>query len=131
MEENQYAWVYTLAPDYVVLTREFLLELAKKLKELDRSRQGTIDWLDRRLFHDLDRRVYLHGGEQLVIHRDIIDEAYGWSDEYRWNTDVKRLASEHPQRAPNRSLLLRLNLWDLAFKIGGDPIVLDDGSVSA
>lgn len=116
------ARVFILAPQTQVLTREFLRELARKMEALKLSRLKSIDWLDRRLFHDLKTPVEHSDGRPFNVHRDIIEEAYGWSDEYRWNTDIKRHAKVMPKRAPNKSLLLRLYLWDIAFKVAGDPV---------
>jgi len=124
MPEFNNAWTYVLAHEDVVLTREFVHQLAKKMKGLNLSRQKSANWLDQRLFHDLDAPVHLPGGEPRVIHLNIIEEAFGGTDEYRWLTDVKRFASDYPERAPNKRNLLRLQLLDLAFKVADNPTIL-------
>jgi len=122
MPKEDYNWTYVLTAKRIVLTREFTHELAKKMRDLNLSRQKSIDWLDQKLFHELDAPVHLIGGKEFHVYPGIYEDAYGESFEYRWNTDIKRHADCLPQRAPNKSLLLRLWLWDLAFKVADDPI---------
>ncbi|MEO1149677.1 MAG: hypothetical protein AAFW83_01690 [Pseudomonadota bacterium] len=122
MPDHKKAFVYVIAPVSRIRTKELMYQTALKINALKRSRLGTTDWLHVRLFEELDVPVYKPYGVHVDIHRDIIDEAYGWTDEFRWNSDVKKFVEKYPQRKPNWHLMPRLELWDLAFKIMNDPI---------
>jgi hypothetical protein len=113
----------------VIETNETLLSilyfwmLAVRIAGLGLSRLGTTAWLDEKLFCWPGEIVYADG-TPFRVYEDIIDDAYGWEESYSWNTNVKRIAVSGPKRRPNRNLLLRLQLWDAAFKIDADPIIL-------
>lgn len=115
---------YILAAEKIIRTRQRYQALGKSMSNLGLSRQKSIDWLDQKLFHELDRPVFHAHGEEFHIYPGIYEDAYFGSFDYRWNSDVKVFADLMPQRAPNKNLLLRLWLWDLAFKVDGNPIHL-------
>ncbi|MFT6660687.1 MAG: hypothetical protein ACJA0K_000664 [Maricaulis maris] len=112
-----------LATDDELLSMEFFRALARRVKELDRSRLGTTAWLDEKLFC-WPGDIFNADGTELILYEDIVDEAYGWEESFSWNTNVKVFAERPPKRRPNRAILLRLKLWDAAFKIDADPICL-------
>lgn len=115
--------------DPIVLeTNETLLSilyfwmLAIRIAGLGLSRLGATAWLDEKLFCWPGEIVYADG-TPFRLYEDIIDDAYRWEESYSWNTNVKRIAVCGPKRCPNRNLLLRLQLWDAAFKIDADPVL--------
>ena len=59
-----------------------------------------------------------------MINDETIDRAYGRDEGGTWNSNVKVFATRRPQRRPAQKMLLRLQLWDAAFKIAGRPIGL-------
>lgn len=125
MLDNNHFREIVLECESLILTREFVHELAKKIEAQKLSRQKSIGWLDEKLFHELKLRVFHANGAEFHVYPGIYEDAYFGSMDYRWNTDIKAFADRMPQRAPNKKLLLRLWLWDLAFKIDGNPIVLN------
>ena len=117
--------VYLIMPSEILLTAVYTQLLAQKIKALGLSRQGLIDWLDQKIFHELDAPVYLHRGEKFIIYPGIYEDAFFGSMDYRWGTDIKFFSDRMPQRAPNKRLELRYQLFDLAFKVNGNPIKLN------
>jgi len=107
-----------------VLTGIFVRQIGIRIKALGLSRLKTTDWLYDTLWN-WDGHVLDSNGANLLRHADVVDLAYGNEESFRWNTDVKRFAEKPPIRAPRASLALRLQLWDAAFKIAGDPILPD------
>ena len=114
-----------LALDKELLTPEYFWALARKIDALGLSRLGTTAWLDEKLFC-WPGEVLNADGSLFQLHEDIIDDAYGWEESFSWNSNVKKIAGSGPKRRPNTRLLLRLQLWDAAFKIDADPIILPD-----
>ncbi|MEL6692375.1 MAG: hypothetical protein AAFQ12_04995 [Pseudomonadota bacterium] len=117
-------FVYLITPSDILLTPGYTQLLAQKIRALGCSRQGLIDWLDQKLFHELDAPIYLHTGEEFIVYPGIYEDAFFGSMDYRWGTDIKAYSDRMPLRAPNKCLELRYQLFDLAFKIDGDPIGL-------
>lgn len=134
MEQKNYITPIMLAPVEELLSGEFLVALAERFVEKEFSRLGAIDWLDERLFCwpgdivEADGTPFvLYTGERepfKVQGPSIIEVAYDFEETYSWNSNVQKFATCPPRRRPNTSLLLRLKLWDAAFKIDADPIVL-------
>ena len=114
-----------LASDGELLSRGFFRQLASKIKQLELSRFGATAWLDEKLFC-WPGEILNADGTVFQLHEDIIDDAYGWEESFSWNSNVKKIANSGPKRRPNTRLLLRFQLWDAAFKIDADPIILPD-----
>ena len=104
---------------------EYFAALARKIDALGLSRLGTTAWLDEKLFC-WPGQILNADGTPFRLYEDIIEDAYGWEESFSWNSNVKKLAANGPKRRPNANLLLRLQLWDAAFKIDADPIILPD-----
>jgi hypothetical protein len=114
-----------LASNEELLTIEYFWALACKIDALGLSRLGTTAWLDERLFC-WPGEILNADGTVFQLHEDIIDDAYGWEESFSWNSNVKKIVVSGPKRRPNTRLLLRFQLWDAAFKIDADPIILPD-----
>lgn len=113
--------------DEVLLSRAFIVALATKLVAYGFSRMGGFIWLMETIldYHDDGGRIYDGGGVRIEIHPDIVEDAFFWDLSFTWITAVKVFAHREAQRNPQERLLPRLRLFDAAFKIKGDPIVLD------
>jgi hypothetical protein len=112
-----------LASDQELMTIAFYWALALRILALGLSRLGTTAWLDQKLFC-WPGDIFNADGTRFTLYEDIIEDAYFWEESYSWNTNVKKLAKRGPNRNPQKRLLLRFKLWDAAFKIDADPIVL-------
>ena len=122
-----------LALDEELRTKEWMMELARRFVAHDFSRHGAISWLDQRLFC-WPGLILFSDGKQLKLRADdenpfspkpgTIQQAYGVDTSYAWNTNIKVFADRPMMRNPNWALLPRLRLWDAAFKIDADPIIL-------
>jgi hypothetical protein len=110
-----------VASDAILLTKEYVHRLAKKLKGMRISRQRTTDWL-LAIIYAWEGRILDGNGNNLAVPEDVIDRLYGNDLSCSWNSAVKRFAQNPPKRKPKRTLLLRLQFFDAAFKISGQPI---------
>ncbi len=106
-----------------LMTREYYWALSRSIKTLGLSRLGATAWLDQKLFC-WPGDILNADGTSFVLYEDIIEDAYFWEESFSWNSAVKRIAKTGPKRGPQKRLLLRFKLWDAAFKIDADPIVL-------
>lgn len=108
----------------VLLTRDYLAALAKAMTKLDLSRRAVPDWLADTIFGWIeDGGIILDGeGQEIAVHDDIIDDAHGEDGSFQWVSAQRRRVANPPKRKPRQSLLLRLQLYDAAFRIVGRPI---------
>jgi hypothetical protein len=105
-----------------LLSLDFIEGLAQRIVELDLSRVKSTDWLACKIYN-FDGTIFDWSGRPLYLGLDVVDRAYGDDESCSWNSEVKRFASEPPKRRPRHSILLRLALWDAAFKIVGKPVL--------
>lgn len=108
----------------VLLTRDYLFALATAMTTLDLSRRAVPDWLADTIFGWVeDGGVILDGeGREIVIHADIIDDAHGEDGSFQWVSAQRQRVANPPRRKPRQSMLLRLQLYDAAFRIAGRPV---------
>lgn len=108
----------------VLLTRDYLFALAKAMTALDLSRRAVPDWLADTIFGWVeDGGVVLDGdGREIPVHADIIDDAHGEDGSFQWVSAQRQRVANPPRRGPRQSMLLRLQLYDAAFRIVGRPI---------
>jgi len=113
-----------IAPKAVLLSVDYIHALAANVSELGLSRRKTPDWLAETLFGFLaDGGQVLTGeGELLDLHDCVVDDAHGDDASFEWISAQKRRVANPPRRAPRRSMLLRLQLYDAAFRIVGKPV---------
>lgn len=113
-----------------LLTKEYVFKLAQAMVALDLPRRAVPDWLAETLFSwVMNGGVILDGnGLEIVIRDDTIDKAHGNDGSFHWISALRQRVSNPQQRNPRRSLLLRFQLYDAAFRIAGRPIFLVDSS---
>ncbi|HEY9579660.1 MAG TPA: hypothetical protein VIR65_07310 [Rhizorhapis sp.] len=114
--------VVTIEPDKVLLSRDFLHRLGRRVGELELSRMKSTDWLATVLY-GWDGVILDADGNPFEIDDEMIDFSYGRDASGSWNTEVKKFGQRMPSRRPRKSLKLRLQLWDAAFKIVGKPVM--------
>jgi hypothetical protein len=116
--------------DIYMATRERLLSLdciegiAIRVVELKLSRLGSTSWLAHTIY-SFEGTIFDWNGvalDQSESGPDYIEDAYGFDEACTWNSAVRKFAHVRPVRRPRESMLLRLGLWDAAFKIIGQPI---------
>ncbi|AZI37887.1 hypothetical protein NT2_13_00720 [Caenibius tardaugens NBRC 16725] len=113
-------------PTIRVHPRERLLSLdaidglAECLNVLNLPRRKVVEWLTDTLYGWIEQGgVVLSGeGEAIDIYPGIIDDAHGDDGSAVWISEQRRRAGHVPQRRPRQSMLLRLQLYDAAFRIG-------------
>lgn len=110
----------TTEPAEVLLSIDYLMALALRLQQLGLSRLRTADWLADVLSGS--RFMHTAEGDLIELHDEILDDAYGDDQSFTWNSSVKAFARRRPLRRPKRSMLLRMQLFDLGFKVLGQPI---------
>src|SRR3546814_3940365 len=114
--------VVTIEPDKVLLSRDCLQCLGRRVGELELSRMKSTDWLAT-VLDEWDGVILNAGGNPFEIDDEMIDFSYGRDASGSWNTEVKKFGQRMPSRRPRKSLKLRLQLWDAAFKIVGKPVM--------
>lgn len=116
--------------DIYMETRERLLSLdciegiAIRMTQLGKSRIENTKWLNN-FVQDHKGRIFDWDGIELDFSEDgpdYVEDAYGNDLACTWNSEVKRFAVVPPKRKPRQSLLLRLALWELAFRHNDMPI---------
>jgi len=126
--ENEIIGIYVeedswlLSPEYKHLLAKRLVSLRIKKKPL--SRQSTTDWLSDVInqFCEDGGTIYDEDGDEIIIYDEIFDDAYFDDPSFSWNSDVRRFARKMPKRRSSDRLILRLQLFDAAFRIIGEPI---------
>jgi len=113
-----------VAADHVLLSIDAIEKLANAVVALNLSRRKTPDWLADVIFGWIENGGVILDpeGNEIDIHDEIIDDAHGSDPSLRCIDDLKRKAKERPVRKPKMSMLLRLQLYDAAFKIIDKPI---------
>lgn len=89
-------------------------------QEKDLSRRGIPDWIAHVTYNFLyeDKgRILWPVGRVFEIGDETIDLAFGDDGSFRWLSDFLSFASQPPKQKPQRRVLTRLRLIDLAFRI--------------
>lgn len=107
-----------LANENILLSREYKMSLAQRLIQMELSRMKTADWLYETL-NNYEGTIYINRNYILRVHDDLIELAFGNDEAFTYATDIKRFADRMPERRTSRSQLLRLHVFDAAFKILG------------
>lgn len=103
---------------------DYVVALAVLIKALGLSRQGTTNWL-MSIIYAFDERggeIRDGTGRRIVVTPDMEDSIFGEDLSRAWCTNVKRFATRRPQRRPKEHLLLRLQMFDFAFRVVGTPV---------
>lgn len=116
-----------VAPKAVLLSIGFIWGLAKSIRDLGLSRRKTPDWLADVIHGWIASggTIIDEDGVELDIYPGIIDDAHGEDGSFAWVAEQKRRADERPRRRPRLSLLLRLQLYEIAFRIIGQDVVIE------
>jgi len=112
-----------------LLSLDAVYGLADCLNDLDMPRRKVVEWLTDTLYGWIeDGGVVLSGeGEVIDIYPGIIDDAHGEDGSAIWISEQRRRAANPPQRKPRQSMLLRMQLYDAAFRIGTGRSIIPDG----
>ncbi|WP_300532427.1 hypothetical protein [Maricaulis sp.] len=128
--ETQAAWysyedAIQLADDEVFLSAEFLNQLAQHVVTLNMSRRKMAEWIAEHL-NALDGAydVFDGNGRWMDFHDEILSEAFGDDESFKYLSDVLRYAERPATRKPSDFMLLRFQLLAIAFLREGDPITL-------
>jgi hypothetical protein len=102
--------------------------LADCLNVLNLPRRQVVEWLTDTLYGWVEQGGVVMSGEGDIIdiYPGIIDDAHGEDGSAIWISEQRRRAANPPQRRPRQTMLLRLQLYDAAFRIGmGRSIIAD------
>jgi len=108
-----------------LLSLDAIYGLASGLNELGLSRRKVPDWLADTLYLWVEQGGTILSGEgtKIPIYPGIVDDAHGEDGSYIWISEQMRRCS--PSRRPRQTILLRLQLYDAAFRIAlGRTIVM-------
>ena len=105
------------------MSPDYKQALAKRLVMDCMTRMGGFIFLMNRIldFADQGGRLVNEHGAAIYIHPDVVEEAYGYELSFSWTTDIKGFAARKPCRQSPGKHLLRLHLWDAAYKLAGGP----------
>lgn len=114
-----------LAADEVFLSAAFLNQLTIHLVRRPMSRRQRAEWISNHL-NALDGKydVFDGNGQWMDFHDEIVSEAFGHDESFKYLSDVLRYAKNAATRRPSRSMLLRFQLLAIAFLREGNPIIL-------
>ena len=104
--------------------------LSERLTLLPTSRRGTLDWMADTLHGWIEAGgVVLDGeGGEIDIYPGIIDDAHGEDGSGEWISAQRKRRGNPPRRRPRQTMLLRLQLYDAAFRIAfGTSIIIEEG----
>lgn len=103
-----------------LLSLDAVYGLADCLNVLNLPRRQVVEWLTLTLYGWIENDgVVMSGeGEVIDIYPGIIDDAHGEDGSAIWISEQRRRAANPPQRRPRQSMLLRMQLYDAAFRIG-------------
>lgn len=113
-----------------LLSLDAVYGLADCLNDLDIPRRKVVEWLTDTLYDWVGNDGVVIGGEGEVIeiYPGIIDDAHGEDGSAIWISEQRRRAANPPQRRPRQSMLLRMQLYDAAFRIAMGRSILPDVS---
>lgn len=93
--------------------------LADCLNALNLPRRQVVEWLTDTLYGWVEKGGVVVSGEGDIIdiYPGIIDDAHGEDGSAVWISEQRRRAANPPQRRPRQTMLLRMQLYDAAFRI--------------
>lgn len=117
-----------MAPRQVLLSIAFIEALAEAVRSLGLTRRPMVEWLAAVLTSWVAAGgVILNwNGDPIYLHDDLMEVAHGDDPSVTCMSDLMAIYPGTRQRRPRHTMLLRLGLYDAAFKIIGRPIVVDD-----
>ena len=112
--------VIILTPDCVLRTRNAYGRMAGKAAEIIRleglSRRRFADWLVETVF-GFEGRILWPDGTAFAGKDSLVDEVIGGDDSGRWVSALLALADAPPRQRPQKRIVERLRMIDLAFQI--------------
>lgn len=118
--------VIQLAVDEVFLSKEFVTELGLQLIELKKvtlkGRRFVPNFQTDEFWKREGLKVVDGKGKEVVLHPEIITEAFGEDESFRYLSDLAHRAYVPMRRRPNKKMLLRYQLLSLAFYLAGTPV---------
>ncbi len=85
-------------------------------QEKDLSRREIPNWLAH-VIYEYDGRILWPVGRVFEIEDETIDLAFGDDGSFRWLSAFLTFASEPPKQKPQKRVIMRLRLIDVAFRI--------------
>ena len=105
-----------VAGDQELVKVSHFRRLAIATAALELSRREIPNWMADVIF-GFEGSVLWPNGTLFPLHDTVIDEAFNNEGSFRWLSDFMRFADCPPRQAPQRRVLARLRLIDLAFRI--------------
>ena len=118
VEEDK--WLLSAGYKHILAQRLVGLEFESKPV----SRRTTTNWLADTIFKFCEGggKIYDEDGDEIIIYDEVFEDAYFDDLAHSWNSAVRRFARKMPKRRSPDRLILRLQLFDAAFRIEGTPI---------
>jgi hypothetical protein len=110
-----------------LLSLDAIYGLADRLNELNLPRRQVIEWLTDTLYGWIaDGGIILSGeGEEIDIYPGIVDDAHGDDPSCIWISEQRRRMSSPPKRRLKQGMLLRMQIYDAAFRIANDRSIVE------
>lgn len=108
-----------VAMDWQLRRISHVQRLAMATAALDLSRREIPNWVTAEICNHLVRngRICWTDGSEFPISDCIVDDAFNNDGSYRWLSDFLRFANSAPRQRPQKRVIARLRLIDLAFRI--------------
>ncbi len=112
--------VIQVSPDWVLRKPNFGQKLTKGTKAIMDvhclSRRDFADWLADTIF-GFEGRIVGPDGRPFPVTDTLIDDAFNGDGSFRWLSDFLRLADNPPKQRPQRRVLSRYRIIELALRI--------------
>lgn len=113
--DNHAPGTLVVACDHALSQKSFVRRLALALKASKLSRRKTLDWMADVIFLQHDTLIIWPDGRIFDVSDTDIDDLFGVDG--RWLSEFIKLADTDLKQRPQKRVLARLRLLDLAFKI--------------
>lgn len=113
--DNHAPGVIVVACDHALSQKSYVRRLAMALKALGLSRRAVLDWMADAIFLHHEGSIVGPDGQTFDVSDTDIDDLFGTDG--RWLSEFIKLADTGLKQQPQKRILMRLRLLDLAFKI--------------
>lgn len=96
--------------------RRMAVATAALLAQTALSRRGFANWLTDVIF-EYEGAIVCPDGRPFAVTDTLVDDAFNNDGSFRWLSDFIRFADKEPRQSPQRGILARLRVIDLAFRI--------------
>lgn len=116
--------VITVAPREVLLTRDYIDDLAVSVSRVALSRRMFVEEATQALYDCYENgwRIVTSEGDEIEIYPGVFDDVHADSSDGEWISDLRRRGQNGSQRGPRKKLLGRLQLYDGILRICGRPV---------